>query len=1240
MLVPDQSHINRVRDALWQRFGGGASVMIGSGFSRSALKIRPDAQDPPLWRDVIEKMSDKLYPPKVGGAPSTDGYLRTAQEYETAFGRSDLHRFIRQTVRDDDFKPGEVHTRLLRLPWRDVFTTNWDTLLERTRVSVPERAYSVVTNMDEIPLASRPRIVKLHGSLPAQFPLIFTEEDYRTYPTKFAPFVNTVQQAMMETVFCLIGFSGDDPNFLQWSGWVRDNLGDAAPKIYLAGWLNLSPHRRRMLEDRNVVPVDLAHHPKAATWPEHLRHYHATDWLLHTLERGRPYDVTSWPSPNAQDDKAIPTHLEPVEVVISDMPKQESLPASSPSEPETDSVSVQALCEAWAHNRKIYPGWLVAPNSVQTQLSRKTREWEPCILRALPDLEPVERLNAVRELVWRRELLLEPISPDLETASGEILKLIDCQSRTIGGVADPIIEWAAVREAWRSVALALVTVARHRFDRDVFDQRIEALSPYLRDDPDIDHRIRHERCLWAMYAIDFETLDGSLKDWQTENCDPAWMMRKAALLFETGEHDEAVALVRDALAAIRAMPTDDSSLAGPSREGWALWLVLGFENYRNSQMIFKRWRELASLKCDALVEKEHIADAIKAKRETRDAPSFDLGMRRGVRWTFSNENPQKSPYRAIRLSEVAGLPPSVGQPFGMNIAGDVLELAAENLSTLAPEMAVRLVLRVCTYEQDETLMRVLSRARVATLPADSARTLTEICEGVIEYVLPQMVGAGARPVFWIERMRVAMEVLSRLVLRLESDKVETIFDKALELYRNHQVAEDPWMTAPVRHLLQRCWEALPEGRRNDRTLDLLRAPIVGLDGFKANSDNYPDLGELLSDALPVAVRTRDNEGSWQEIVSLLVRGLQAGSEARKRAAVRATSVARHQLTAVEWSQIAQALWSERYVGLNSLPAATGLFDWVFFLLPDPESSATEQRFRDKWLTPNPTSDEDALSPHDILWEVGGAIAGLKLHQSPLALSEGEQSYLTEVIKQWLDMPIPSDVFPPYERQIREPIFRAIDGLRSILTEIQVPESVGEKLHEKAQALNESDMPGFVLMAGLVKALPNRLAELALWMRTGLASENEDIARDAVTGLHDWARASVKAGSQVQPPPDDLIREVGIIIATRRKASLAPSLQVAKWVFDEGNNAQKEAIRDLALQGLGYLSEELRYDRKDHDPDEDVPVLRWRSARLALSMTAHGFQDAPAVARWLEIVENDPLPEVRHAKRPAVTREAC
>ena len=481
MSIADQSHINRVRDALWQRSGGGASVMIGSGFSRNAF---PDTYNPPTWREIARAVYDKLYPQGGDnqGIEKSD-FLRLAQEYETAFGRSDLHRFLKELIRDDDSLPGDIHIRLLSLPWRDVFTTNWDTLLERARTSVADCAYSVIRNMDEIPLANRPRIVKLHGSFPSHFPLIFTEEDYRTYPTKFAPFVNTVQQAMMETVFCLIGFSGDDPNFLQWSGWVRDNLGDAAPKIYLAGWLDLSPHRRRMLEDRKVVPIDLALHPKAGEWPEHLRHQYATEWLLHTLERGRPYDVTDWPSlPSDQKQAALPTHLEPIEVVKSDTPQEE--PHSPPSSSESGNAadSVRQLLGIWVHNRQLYPGWLAAPSSRRYSLSRCTNEWEPLILRVLPDFAPIERLNAIRELVWRKEILLEPILSQLESAADEVLKSIDCQSRTIEGVVDLTIEWATVREAWRTIALALVTVVRHSLDHDVFEQRIEALSPFLQDE--------------------------------------------------------------------------------------------------------------------------------------------------------------------------------------------------------------------------------------------------------------------------------------------------------------------------------------------------------------------------------------------------------------------------------------------------------------------------------------------------------------------------------------------------------------------------------------------------------------------------------------------------------------------------------------------------------------------------------------------------------------------------------------
>ena len=340
------------------------------------------------------------------------------------------------------------------------------------------------------------------------------------------------------------------------------------------------------------------------------------------------------------------------------------------------------------------------------------------------------------------------------------------------------------------------------------------------------------------------------------------------------------------------------------------------------------------------------------------------------------------------------------------------------------------------------------------------------------------------------------------------------------------------------------------------------------------------------------------------------------------------------LKEAELPRVAQALWSEKYTGPNDLPGETLLLDWVFIALPAPKSGLGEKRFRRKWLTANSTPQGDAPSLDDIIWQVGNAISGLKNRRRSLDLSEDERSYLTEVVKQWSDTPVPVQGFPFTANQPDEPTRRALKGLPSILAEIQIPESIGEKLYNKMKSLDESELSRFRLIAGLVKALPNRFDELVSMMRMGLVSDNVDIAEGAAVGLHHWLMTSAEAASQIQPPPNDLVCEIGIMIATRRKKALGQALETAKWVFNEGNDAQKEAIRDLALQGLGYLVKKLHYDREhDQNDDFDVPLLRWRCTHLALAMAECGFGDDSTVIRWSESIEKDPLPEVRYAKKP-------
>lgn len=185
--------------------------------------------------------------------------LKLTEEYKSVFGRNKLNKFIEANINDDKYIPGDLHKKLLSLKWRDVFTTNYDTLLERTIDKINVKVnYKILTNQNDLPGSTHPRIIKLHGSVDSAKHYIICEEDYRTYPIQYAPLVNTVQQAMLETQLCLIGFSGDDPNFLSWLGWLRDNMGENCPTIYLVGlFKNMSAAEKMTLENQNITVLDL-----------------------------------------------------------------------------------------------------------------------------------------------------------------------------------------------------------------------------------------------------------------------------------------------------------------------------------------------------------------------------------------------------------------------------------------------------------------------------------------------------------------------------------------------------------------------------------------------------------------------------------------------------------------------------------------------------------------------------------------------------------------------------------------------------------------------------------------------------------------------------------------------------------------------------------------------------------------------------------------------------------------------
>ena len=73
-----------------------------------------------------------------------------AHEIEAAFGRPALNQMLRDAIPDLQHEPSPLHVKLLDLPWSDVFTTNYDTLLERACRSVISQRYDVIVNPEDL----------------------------------------------------------------------------------------------------------------------------------------------------------------------------------------------------------------------------------------------------------------------------------------------------------------------------------------------------------------------------------------------------------------------------------------------------------------------------------------------------------------------------------------------------------------------------------------------------------------------------------------------------------------------------------------------------------------------------------------------------------------------------------------------------------------------------------------------------------------------------------------------------------------------------------------------------------------------------------------------------------------------------------------------------------------------------------------------------------------------------------
>lgn len=1177
--LSDFPALQQLAHALWRRgTARGAGVLVGAGFSRNADLSGADSAKPPLWPDIAQALAAQLYPNSNSEARPEP--LRLAEEYRTYFGQAALDEFIRTRIRDDAWRPGPLHRALLELPWADVLTTNWDTLLERTARSITAYDYEPVRTTADLAHARAPRIVKLHGSLGTSEHFIIAEEDYRTYPARFAAFVNLARQIFVENELCLIGFSGDDPNFLQWSGWVRDHLNDSARRIYLVGPLQLGPPKRKLLEARNVAPIDLA--PLVEGYDPDNRHAIAMKSFLDFLAKSEPKAIHTWTPAN---------------------PNHHSLGATSPDEwerrlkdPDHAARLLEKVAEVWRKDRESYPGWLICPPGERSNIQCGTGVVPRPNEAALAKLALPKRAAVLYELSWRHAIAFQPID--------------DYFASLLSTIADPAIDCGLEKRQQLEVAAVLLRTARETDVDQAFARWADVLDRNTEAGSDLRAEAAYQRCLRARDRLDFVGIAATLEG--VAGPDPVWRLRQAALRFVRGESRKAAELIAEALAELRERQRDDrGSLWVRSRRAWAEWLMLAVRRDDFSvQRDEKRWPlEYTSSRCDPWDEVNGFrVTAEKALRERREKsrkviPLFEPGHYRNPSntITFGGSAEAVYAYELDRLIETAGLPVRLNY---VNLFSDTVKHNAEICFEPTVSCYFRL-LRSIYNVSDPIIDRYFGRISVAQLPGLIVEVLSERVRGAIDFWWSKIRTGGdqVRVDIFIEQLRLFVEILGRLTPRQDAHAVHTSFEVALALARDASLTH-PLLFEALGNLLHFSAKATPPEDRADLFLSMLEFPLSNEKKADPNRGGWPDPTEPFWN-IPIATVMRD--ARWDGRVKQLILAASAKSPSRPEAVTRIACLARHNLlTAEEKSSFGEALWSEKDSETPSLPARTGLLPHVLADLPAPTGIDKEALLRARIFegdVKNALAFPASGNSSDLAAKKSLVLGIVAAGQASLRPNRKQAINIFDAMTSWR----PSDLGP--EDGLTNPLstfflrdFEAFNRrtIGQALTYVVVPSiALEDRTEDRAQALLELIEDGTVTIAiGALAYFAKTKTEEIIVQRIGrcIVGRNMDEVVGATLAIEAWAKLDCREGFPNLPPR--LVEKLVSTIEARRRVGLARRLACARTLI-ELNSLTKDQEAQLCAS-LDELTFELSYDQIDLEQTEAVTISLERAQCVRLA----------------------------------------
>lgn len=272
----------------------GAGVSVGAGY--------------PSWKELLREIGEEL---EVDSNDVSDLAALAQWSVRRTAGRTRVNNVIRAEIAPEKPIPAPLSS-IARLPIRNLWTTNYDRLIERAFAEIG-RPLDAISGSADLSLKPRPgavRLFKMHGSVDRLDDIVIATDDYELYRLNRGAFLPLLQAHMTSFSMLFMGLSFTDPNVRHVLSMIRESFAKSPPEHFAI----VRPPQRSDYKTQKEYKAKLTQHK---LWAEDLLRYglqvveiddySAIDDLLREVERrvasNRVWISGSWPVAGGPEDE-------------------------------------------------------------------------------------------------------------------------------------------------------------------------------------------------------------------------------------------------------------------------------------------------------------------------------------------------------------------------------------------------------------------------------------------------------------------------------------------------------------------------------------------------------------------------------------------------------------------------------------------------------------------------------------------------------------------------------------------------------------------------------------------------------------------------------------------------------------------------------------------------------------------------------------------------------------------------